>query len=110
MNTKRLALQAITAIIGVTTLMGGHNAEAAASTPCMAVLGRFTAPNVPAFGPHETVSPVGGWTNGITPPHLPGKGLAQHPMLYVGENCNKMFLVKDRARSIWTYSTGTRGY
>ncbi len=28
-------------------------------------------------------------------PACSGNGLAQHPMLYVGENCNKMFLVKD---------------
>ena len=37
---------------------------------------------------------------------LPGKGLAQHPMLYIGEGCNKMFLVNE-GKVIWTYSTGT---
>ena len=47
------------------------------------------------------------YTNGITRSGLPGNGLAQHPMLYVGENCNKMFLVND-GKVIWTYSTGTR--
>ena len=39
------------------------------------------------------------------PADLPGNGLAQHPMLYVGENYNKMFLVND-GKVIWTYSTG----
>ena len=46
------------------------------------------------------------WRNGITRSGLPGKGLAQHPMLYVGENCNTMFLVND-GKVIWTYSTGS---
>ena len=36
---------------------------------------------------------------------LPGNGLAQHPMLYVGENYTKMFLVND-GKVIWTYQTG----
>lgn len=75
------------------------------AAPCMAVLDRFTASDVPVFGASETVAPIGRWTNGITPEGLPGKGLAQHPMLYVGESCNKMFLVKD-GKVIWTYSTG----
>jgi outer membrane protein assembly factor BamB len=72
----------------------------------MDVLGLFTASNVPAFGPDETESPAGKWTNGLTPPNLPGKGLAQHPMLYIGENYDKMFLVNN-GNVIWTYSTGT---
>ena len=78
------------------------------ATPCMAVLGRFTAPDVPAMGPAETEAPVGNWTNGITPSHLPGHGLAQHPMLYAGENYNKMFLL-NQGKVLWTYSTG-KGY
>ncbi|MGD0412636.1 MAG: hypothetical protein ABSC18_13150 [Verrucomicrobiota bacterium] len=71
----------------------------------MAQLGRFTAPDVPAMGPAETASPAGRWTNAITPAGLPGKGLAQHPMLYVGENYTKMFLVND-GKVLWTYQTG----
>lgn len=76
------------------------------STPCMDVLGRFTAADVPAFAPGE-IACLNNWTNGITLANLPGNGLAQHPMLYVGENCNTMFLVKD-GKPIWTYSTGPR--
>jgi hypothetical protein len=71
----------------------------------MAVLSRFAAPDVPAMGPGETEAPAGRWTNGITLPNLPGNGLAQHPMLYAGENYNKMFLVND-GKVLWTYSTG----
>jgi hypothetical protein len=74
----------------------------------MALLDRFAAPDVPAMGPAETAAPVGNWTNGITPDNLPGNGLAQHPMLYAGENYNKMFIVRD-GKVIWTYSTG-KGY
>ncbi len=71
----------------------------------MAQLARFTAPDVPTLGPAEIESPGGKWTNADTPAGLPGNGLAQHPMLYVGENYTKMFLVSD-GRVIWTYQTG----
>jgi hypothetical protein len=74
----------------------------------MAQLSRFTAPEVPAMGPAETESPTGKWTNAPAPASLPGNGLAQHPMLYVGENYTKMFLVND-GKVIWTYQTG-KGY
>jgi outer membrane protein assembly factor BamB len=71
----------------------------------MAQLARFTASDVPAFGPAETESPAGKWTNAVTPAGLPGNGLARHPMLYVGENYTKMFLVNG-GKVIWTYQTG----
>jgi hypothetical protein len=71
----------------------------------MAQLARFTASEVPALGPAEIESPIGKWTNAVTPAGLPGNGLAQHPMLYVGENYTKMFLV-DNGKVIWTYQTG----
>jgi outer membrane protein assembly factor BamB len=74
-------------------------------TPCMDQLTRFTAADVPAMGPDETVAPVGSWTNGVTPAGLPGSGLAQHPMLYAGENYNKMFLINN-GKVLWTYQTG----
>jgi hypothetical protein len=63
---------------------------------------------VPVLGPAESPAPIGAWTNGVTPPGLPGLGLAQHPMLYAGENYNKMFLIKD-GQVLWTYQTG-KGY
>jgi hypothetical protein len=84
-------------------LTGCHTptTKSSSATPCMDVLPLFTAANVPAMGPDETESPAGRWTNGITPPGLPGNGLAQHPMLLVGENYDKMFLVND-GKIIWT--------
>ena len=52
----------------------------------MDALGKFTAANVPAVGAAEIeVPPTRLMTNPPpTPPNLPGKGLAQHPMLYIG--------------------------
>jgi hypothetical protein len=76
------------------------------ATPCMDVLPLFTAASVPTAGPDETPAKVGSWVNGVTPPDLPGMGAAQHPMLLVGENYDKMFLVKD-GKVIWTYSSGS---
>jgi hypothetical protein len=110
MNKKLGSILAALSIIGITaTLTGCHTpgASSSAAAPCMDVLDRFTAANVPAIGPNETESPASRWTNGITPPNLPGNGLAQHPMLCVGENYDKMFLVKD-GKVIWTYSTGQK--
>jgi len=107
MNTKlRSSLTILSAIGVIVTLTGCHTptTKTSSATPCMDVLPLFTAANVPAFAPSETVCSEK-YTNGISRSDLPGKGLAQHPMLYVGENCNKMFLVKD-GQIIWTYSTG----
>jgi len=74
------------------------------STPLLKLLPRFTAPNVPAIGPGETeVPPLK--PGKPTPPDLPGDGLAQHPMLYIGEGYNKILLV-DGGKIAWTYSTG----
>jgi hypothetical protein len=108
MNTKLRPLLAALLAIGMASAFTGWHSDAAtlpSAAPCMALLDRFTAPDVPAMGPGESVAPVGGWTNGITPPNLPGNGLAQHPMLYAGENYNKMFLINN-GKVLWTYSTG----
>ncbi len=109
MNLKPRSSLAVCFAIGmVVTLTGCHTpvAKSTSVTPCLDVLHLFTAANVPAMGPDEALSPAGSWTNGITPSNLPGKRLAQHSMLIVGENYDKMFLVHD-GKIIWTYSTGT---
>jgi hypothetical protein len=64
----------------------------------------FTAPNVPEIGPAETEAPPPKVVLPV-PPGLPGKGMAEHSMLYIGEGYNRMFLV-DKGKIIWTYSTG----
>lgn len=73
----------------------------------MNLLDHFTAADVPALGPAETEVAPPRWLTDVTAPpaNLPGKGLAQHPMLYVGEGYNKMFLI-DQGRVLWTYRTG----
>ena len=108
MNTKlRLLLAAFSVVSLGATLTGCQTAatKTSTATPCMDALPLFTAASVPAFGPSE-IACSEKYTNGISRSGLPGNGLAQHPMLYVGENCNQMFLVKD-GKVIWTYSTGS---
>ena len=108
MNKKLPSSRAIVSAIGlITALTGCHTptTESSSATPCMNDLPLFTAADVPAFAPGE-IACSEGYTNGITRSGLPGNGLAQHPMLYVGENCNKMFLVNN-GKVIWTYSTGS---
>jgi len=95
------------ALFAVCSVTVGQNAPAAKpsrSTPLMALLDRFAAPGVPALGPAEIAVAPRKWDQPI-PPGLPGNGLAQHPMLYIGEGYNKMFLVND-GKIVWTYSTG----
>jgi len=78
-----------------------------ASTPLMKVLPLFTAPDVPEMGPAETPAPPRKPESlKPIPPGLPGKGLKQHAMLYIGEGENKMFLV-NHGKIVWTYSTGS---
>lgn len=83
----------------------GIKAKSTLNTPCMDVLHLFTASDVPAIGPAEEFVPFVSRIDSTAPTNLPGNGLAQHPMLYIGENCNTMFLVKD-GKVIWTYSIG----
>nr|WP_294793141.1 hypothetical protein [uncultured Mucilaginibacter sp.] len=79
-------------------------ANAAKATPCIDVLKLFTATNVPAMAPEEEAAPLVAAAE-EAPANLPGKGLAQHPMLYVGENNNRMSLING-GKVIWTYQTG----
>lgn len=83
-------------------VMGGS----VSATPCMNVLGKFTAPDVPALGPSEAEVKPRKAPDQPDPTNLPGNGLAQHPMLYIGEGYNKMFLV-NKGKVIWTYQTGS---
>jgi len=108
---KRLQPPAILAagfaLFGVCSMASGQNAPAAKpskTTPLMALLDRFTVVGVPAIGPAEIEVAPRRWDQPF-PPGLPGNGLAQHPMLYVGEGYNKMFLVNN-GKILWTYSTG----
>jgi len=108
MDVRYRSLLAIFLALGVAAVLSAcctHTALLSSATPCLAIIDRFTAPGVPAFADGEIVSPVGKWTNAVTPDGLPGKGLAQHPMLYIGENFTKMFLI-NHGKVAWTYQTG----
>jgi hypothetical protein len=74
-------------------------------SPLISQLGRFSAPGVPDLGPAETAVAPRTWDKPI-PSGLPGNGIAQHPMLYVGEGYNKIFVVNN-GKIVWTYSTGS---
>jgi hypothetical protein len=76
--------------------------------PMLPVLAQFTAPNIPALGPSEPGPTPRSWPEPTSAPLLPGRGLAQHPMLYAGEGYNTIFLVNE-GKVVWTYSTGKGG-
>jgi hypothetical protein len=75
-----------------------------AAAPLMKLLPLFTAPDVPQMAPSETAVPPLKAEN-PTPPGLPGRGMAQHPMLYIGEGYDKILLI-NQGKIVWTYSTG----
>ncbi len=77
------------------------------AAPLLAVLPQFTAADVPAWGPSEIPVDPPTWIDLPTAAdaRLPGAGSKQHPMLYIGEGCNKMYVVNG-GKVIWTYSTG----
>ena len=83
-------------------------ANPAPASDMLAVLDRFTAVGVPAIGPSEPEAPPRNWPEPTGTVELPGRGLAQHPMLYAGEGYNMIFVV-DHGKVVWTYSTGRGG-
>ena len=101
-------LGAVAALTACRTTQGNEvftPAPVSTATPCMDVLGLFTATNVPEMGPAEIACPPRKNVGAPQPAGLPGNGLAEHPMLYVGEGYNKIFLIND-GKIIWTYQTG----
>src|SRR5215469_2054528 len=78
------------------------------SSPMLAILNRFVVPGIPRQGPSEGDPAPINWPVPESLPQRPGRGLAEHPMLYVGEGHNTIFVVNN-GRVIWTYSTGPGG-
>lgn len=67
---------------------------------------KFLDPAVPGRGPREeTIDPPFIPQGEDCDPSLPGEGLKRHDMLYIGEGCNRIFLIKD-GKTVWTYDTG----
>jgi hypothetical protein len=77
-------------------------------SPVLSVLSLFSGEEVPALGAAENGPTARNWAEPTDPPAWPGKGLAQHPMLFAGEGYNTLFLVNE-GKVIWTYSTGRGG-
>src|SRR5439155_10692764 len=78
----------------------------AQDAPLLKILDQFTAADIPTTGPAEAGPTTRNWPNPTSQPaNLPGKGLAQHPMLYAGEGVNTLFLVNN-GKVICTYSCG----
>ena len=86
------------------TTSSQNAAATSTATPCMDVLYKFTAPDVPEMGPDEIACPPRKNVGAPQPADLPGNGLAEHPMLYIGEGYNEMYLIND-GKIIWTYQT-----
>jgi hypothetical protein len=71
------------------------------------ILSRFTGPDIPALGAEE--QPVNrNWPVFSVAVELPGRGIAQHPMLYAGEGYNNILLVNG-GKVVWSYSAGPHG-
>lgn len=102
---SRLVLGVLAAASAV-LIMPAARAKSDAA-PMLTLLDRFTAPSVPAMGPAE-VETARNWVTPETEPSHPGKGLAEHPMLYAGEGHNVVYLVND-GKVIWKYQAGKGG-
>ena len=85
------------------------------NAPLMSLMDRFVAAEkanpTPAPPPAQPLKP-----NAKPPPPtpvpvpdpLPGRGMAEHPMLYIGEWCKGLFVIHD-GKIIWTYAAGGKG-
>ena len=102
MKRLRNGLAVVLAMAGASGV--GLAQQKPAAAPCMGVLDRFVGPGAAAMAPEEEFAGAGN-PAATQPAGLPGKGLAEHPMLLVGENSNRMCLVNG-GKVIWTYSTG----
>lgn len=86
-------------------VFAGAQTRAVPEPPLLKVLPRFSAPGVPAISAAETETPPLASATEIAPTDLPGRGMAQHPMLIFGEGYNKL-LVVNKGKIVWSYSTG----
>lgn len=68
------------------------------------VLHKFTAASVPKRGPEEAEIDPPSWR--VSAEAVCTEGFQRYSMLYIGEGCNRIFLVSG-GNVIWTYDTGT---
>jgi hypothetical protein len=108
LRSAALFFTGIASLLGWATMTAAGGAAQASSksstaTPLLEILDRFTASDVPALAPSETA--VAKLTGQPQPDGLPGKGMAEHPMLLIGEGYNNILLISG-GKTIWTYQTG----
>ena len=101
------AISSLSWVLAVLALGSARAADSPAA-PLLSILDRFIGANVPARGPSEAGPTPRTWPEPTSFAALPGRGIAQHPMLYAGEGYNTIFLV-NHGKVIWTYSTGRGG-
>lgn len=97
----------------MTLLVLGAIVAACTTTPKVKSLAEiiplYTSADIPEVGPDEDLN-IGGpfaWMDSTkaTPAEWPGNGLAQHPMLLVGEGYNRICLVND-GKVVWKFDAG----
>lgn len=104
-NTLKTCLLLVTCVVATNyTFAQNKKRTELPGKPCVEVLHLFTAASVPDMAPQEEPSAIIN-PGEEAPANLPGKGLAQHSMLYVGENNTRMSLIND-GKVIWAYQTG----
>lgn len=87
-----------------TAQQAASTSKPSSAKPLMKLLPLLTAPNVPQMAATEAVAPRD-WKEKPVPKGLPGRGLAQHPMLFLGEGYNKLMVI-NKGKIIWSYQTG----
>lgn len=78
------------------------------ASPVAPVLSKFANKAVPNPAPSERTVQRSWTAPSVEPSGLPGRGLAEHPMLYAGEGYNVLQLV-NVGRVVWTYQSGPGG-
>lgn len=109
LRLRRASVLSLLALLALTlgAAVRAATPPASADAPLLALLAQFTAPDVPAQGPAE-VPTERNWPEPAHLPATPGRGLAQHSMLYAGEGHNVLFLVHD-GQVRWKYQAGRGG-
>src|SRR5262249_4043754 len=87
---------------------GGLGDGGPVGTPLLGILDQFTALDVFVCGLNESAFIFCIWILFANPFMQPGNGIAEHPMFFVGESYNTIFLVNG-GKVIWSYSMGTGG-
>ncbi len=78
------------------------------ASPMAPALSRFSEESIPKVAPTERPVQRSWAAPTSAPAGLPGRGLAEHPMLFAGEGYNVLHLVNE-GRVVWTYQSGPGG-